>query len=79
MFLLLHLTLLNHLVDKQSVFDTIQKKTLKLFQDFNNEVKGISLKSIKTIRVSRDSKCLINEYNNYLYCFMFDMTRSKIV
>ena len=55
------------------------RKTLKLFKDFNNEVKGMSLKSINTIRVSRDGKCLINEYNDYLYRFMFDMTRSKIV
>ena len=55
------------------------KKSLKLFKEFNNEVKGISLKSIKTIRVSRDGKCLIKEYNDYLYRFMFDMTRSKIV
>lgn len=54
-------------------------QTLKLFKDFNNEVKEISLKSIKTIRVSRDGKCLINEYNDYLYRFIFDMTRSKIV
>ena len=77
MFLLLHLTLLNHLVDKQSVFDTIQEN-FEIVQDFN-EVKGISLKSIKTIRVSRDGKCLINEYNDYLYRFMFDMTRTKIV
>ena len=77
MFLLLHLTLLNHLVDKQSVFDTVQEN-FEIVQDFN-EVKGISLKSIKTIRLSRDGKCLINEYNDYLYRFMFDMTRSKIV
>jgi len=61
------------------VYLTRFKKTLNLLKDFNNEVKGISLKSIKTIRVSRDGKCLINEYNDYLYHFMFDMTRSKVV
>ena len=63
----------------RKVYLTRFKKTLKLFKDFNNEVKGISLKSIKTIRVNRDGKCLINEYNYYLYRFMFDMNRSKIV
>jgi len=61
------------------VYLTRFKKTLKLFKDINNEVKGISLKIIKTIRVSRDGKCLINEYNDYLCRFMFDMTRFKIV
>ena len=80
MFLLLHLSLLINLVDEQSVFDTTQEmKSLKLFKEFNNEVKGISVKSINTIRVSRDSKYLIKKYNDYLYRFMFDMTQSEIV
>ena len=63
----------------RKVYLTQFKKSLKLFKEFNNEVKEIGLKSIKTIWVSRDGKCLINEYNYYLYRFMFDMTQSKIV
>jgi len=43
LFLLFHLTLLINLVDEKRVFDTI-RKSLKFFKEFNNEVKGRSLK-----------------------------------
>jgi len=59
------------------VYLTRFKKSLKLFKEFNNEVKGINCS--KTIQVSRDGKGLIKDYNDYLYRFMFDMTQYKIV
>lgn len=55
------------------VFLTLYKKSLKLFKEFKNGVKGTILKSIKTIRIVRDGKYLSKEDNEYLYRIMFDI------